>query len=145
MPPARQAQIAALVEHYQKPRHRSVLEDADVAMPGGSSECGGSVVVYLKAGEEGRIDALSFTGEGDIISQAATSIILEQVLNEGLTMDEILALDYETFVDRVGREAVGSRTRNATLGLSTLKSAVRKYQKDSLHVGSAAEPARSGG
>ena len=145
MPPARQDQIAALVEHYQNPRHWSVLEDADVTMPGGSPECGGSVVVYLKAGEEGRIDALSFTGEGDIISQAATSIILEQVLNEGLAMDEVLALDYETFVDRVGREAVGSRTRNATLGLSTLKSAVRKYQKDNLHASSAAEPARSCG
>jgi nitrogen fixation NifU-like protein len=145
LPPARQAQIAALVEHYQNPRHWSVLEDADVAMPGGSPECGGSVFVYLKAGEEGRIDALSFTGEGDIISQAATSMILEQVLNEGLAMDEVLALDYETFVDRVGREAVGSRTRNATLGLSTLKSAVRKYQKDSLHAGSAAELARCGG
>ena len=145
MPPARQVQIAALVEHYQNPRHRSVLEDADVAMPGGSPECGGSVVVYLKAGEEGRIDALSFTGEGDIISQAATSMILEQVLNEGLAMDEVLALDYETFVDHVGREAVGSRTRNATLGLSTLKSAVRKYQKDSLHARSAAEPVSCGG
>ena len=145
MPPARQTQIAALVEHYQNPRHWSVLEDADVAMPGGSPECGGSVVVYLKAGEEGRIDALSFTGEGDIISQAATSMILEQVLNEGLAMDEVLALDYETFVDHVGREAVGSRTRNATLGLSTLKSAVRKYQKARLHAGSAAEPARSCG
>jgi hypothetical protein len=43
-------------------------------------------------------------------------MILEQVLNEGLTMDEVLALDYDAFVDRVGREAVGSRTRNATLG-----------------------------
>jgi nitrogen fixation NifU-like protein len=145
LPPARQTQIAALVEHYQNPRHWCVLEDADVAMPGGSPECGGSVVVYLKAGEEGRIDALSFTGEGDIISQAATSMILEQVLNEGLAMDEVLALDYETFVDHVGREAVGSRTRNATLGLSTLKSAVRKCQKASLHAGSAAEPARCGG
>jgi len=58
-------------------------------------------------------------------------------------MDEILALDYEAFVDRVGREAVGSRTRNATLGLSTLKSAVRKYQKDSWHNGSTAESACS--
>ncbi len=106
------------------------MEDADVAMPGGSPECGGSVVVYLKAGEEGRIQGLSFTGQGDIISQAATSMILEQVQGEGHTMDEILALDYEAFVDRVGREAVGSRTRNATLGLSTLKSAIRKYQKD---------------
>ena len=139
----RQGQIATLVEHYQNPRYKGILEDADVAMPGGSPECGGSVVIYFKAGNEGRIDALSFTGEGDIISQAATSMILEQVQGEGHTMDEILALDYEAFVDRVGREAVGSRTRNATLGLSTLKSAVRRYQKDSLHNGSTAESACS--
>ncbi len=111
-------------------------------MPGGSPECGGSVVIYLKAGEEGRIRDLSFTGQGDIISQAATSLILEQVMNGGLTMDEVLALNYETFVDRVGREAVGSRTRNATLGLSTLKSAVRRYQQNNKRfTGTAAEPA----
>ena len=140
----RQGQIATLVEHYQNPRYKGILEDADVAMPGGSPECGGSVVIYVKARKEGRVDALSFTGEGDIISQAATSMILEQVQGEGHTIDEILALDYEAFVDRVGREAVGSRTRNATLGLSTLKSAVRKYQKGSLHHSSTAEPACSG-
>ena len=134
-----------LVEHYQNPRYQGVLEGADVAMPGGSPECGGSVVIYLKTGEEGRIQGLSFTGQGDIISQGATNMILEQVMNEGLTMDEVLALDYEAFVDRVGREAVGSRTRNATLGLSTLKSAVRKSQKDRLHADHAAEPVRKAG
>ncbi len=141
----RQRQIAVLVEHYQNPRHRGVIEEADVVMPGGSPECGGSVVIYLAAGKEGRIRSLSFTGQGDIISMAGTSLILEQVLNDGLTMDEVLALDYEAFVDSVGREAVGSRTRNATLGLSTLKSAIRKYRKDKLFTGPAAEPACSGG
>ena len=135
---SRQQQIAVLVEHYQNPRYRGTLESADVAMPGGSPECGGSVVIYLKAGEEGRIQGLSFTGEGDIISQGATSMVLEQVMSEGLTVQEVLALDYDAFVDRVGREAVGSRTRNATLGLSTLKSAVRKFQKDRLHADPAA-------
>jgi nitrogen fixation NifU-like protein len=135
---SRQQQIAVLVEHYQNSRYRGVLEGADVAMPGGSPECGGSVVIYLKTGEEGRIQGLSFTGQGDIISQGATNMILEQVMNEGLTMEEVLALDYDAFVDRVGREAVGSRTRNATLGLSTLKSAVRKSQKDRLHADPAA-------
>jgi nitrogen fixation NifU-like protein len=112
-------------------------------MPGGSPECGGSVVIYMKGGKEGRIQSLSFTGQGDIISQAATSLILEQVMIDGLTMDEVLALDYEAFVDRVGREAVGSRTRNATLGLSTLKSAVRKYQKDKLLAEPSDEPERN--
>jgi len=138
MPLSRQQQIAVLVEHYQNPRYRGALENADVAMPGGSPECGGSVVIYLKAGEEGRIQGLSFTGQGDIISQGATSMVLEQVMSEGLTVQEVLALDYDAFVDRVGREAVGSRTRNATLGLSTLKSAVRKFQKDRLHADPAA-------
>ncbi len=140
---SRQQQIAVLLQHYQDPRHQGVLEDADVVMPGGSPECGGSVVIYLR-GEEGHISGLSFTGQGDIISQAATSMILEQVLDEGLSMDEVIALDYEDFVDRVGREAVGSRTRNATLGLSTLKSALRKHQRDTLYANST-EPARKAG
>ena len=135
-----------LVEHYQNPRHRGVIEEADVVMPGGSPECGGSVVIYLAAGKEGRIRDLSFTGQGDIISMAGTSLILEQVLNDGLTMDEVLALDYDAFVDSVGREVVGSRTRNATLGLSTLKAAIRQYQKERLLIDTtAAEPSRDGG
>jgi nitrogen fixation NifU-like protein len=142
----RQRQIAVLVEHYQNPRHRGVIEEADVVMPGGSPECGGSVVIYLAAGKEGRIRGLSFTGQGDIISIAGTSLILEQVMDDGLTMDEVLALDYDAFVDHVGREAVGSRTRNATLGLSTLKSAIRQYQKERLLIDTtAAEPSRDGG
>jgi nitrogen fixation protein NifU and related proteins len=45
-------------------------------------------------------------------------------------MDEVLDLDYGAFVESLGSDVVGSRTRNATLGLSTLKSAVRKYQRD---------------
>ena len=142
---SRQGQIATLVEHYQSPRHRGVIEGADVVMPGGSPECGGSIVIYLAGGEEGRIRDLSFTGQGDIISQAATSLILKQVMDDGLTMGEVLALDYEAFVDRVGREVVGSRTRNATMGLSTLKSAIRQYQKNRLLADSTAEPARNGG
>jgi nitrogen fixation NifU-like protein len=101
-------------------------------MPGGSPECGGSVVIYLKGDGDGRIEDLSFTGEGDTISMGATSIILQKVLGEGLTMVEVLALDYDEFVEGLGREVIGSRTRNATLGLSTLKSAIHKYRRDGL-------------
>ena len=72
-------------------------------------------------------------------------MILKQVMDDGLTMGEVLALDYEAFLDRVGREVVGSRTRNATMGLSTLKSAIRQYQKNRLLADSTTEPARNGG
>src|SRR3712207_518263 len=99
-------------------------------MPGGGPECGGSVVVYLKGDGDGGIEGLSFTGQGDTISMGAASIIMQRVHDERLTMDEVLDLDYGAFVDGLGSEVVGSRTRNATMGLSTLKSAIRRYQRD---------------
>ena len=124
---------ALLFEHAKNPRHKNdegVQEEADVAVPGGSPECGGSVVVYLK-GDDGKIERLSWTGQGDTISMGATSIVLERILDEGLSMEEILEMDYEEFVDSLGREVIGSRTRHATLGLSTVKGAVRIYQRKS--------------
>ena len=123
----RKDRISRLVD---SPRYQGVLEDADVAMTGGGPECGGSIVVYLKGDGNGRIEDLSFTGQGDTISMAAASMVLQKVLEEELTMGEVLDLDYGAFVESLGSDIVGSRTRNATLGLSTLKSAIRKYLRD---------------
>ncbi len=119
-----------LVEHFKDPHHKGVLEDADVAMPGGSPECGGSVVVYLKGDSNGGIRNASWTGQGDTISMGATSIVMERVREEDLDMQAVLDLDYEEFMDELGRDVIGSRTRNATLGLSTLKNAIHKYRRD---------------
>ena len=126
----RKDRISRLVEHASNLRYQGVLEDADVAIAGGGPECGGSVVVYLKGDGNGRIEDLSFTGQGDTISMAAASMVMQKVLEEELTMGEVLDLDYGAFVESLGSDIVGSRTRNATLGLSTLKSAIRKYQRD---------------
>ena len=126
----RRGRIAFLAEHAKNPRHKGVLEDADVAMPGGSPECGGSVVVYLKGDGNGKIEDLSWTGQGDTISMGATSIAMERARDEGLTVQQVLDLDYEEFVEGLGRDVIGSRTRNATLGLSTLKAAIRAYQRE---------------
>jgi nitrogen fixation NifU-like protein len=126
----RKERVAYLAEHFGNPRHKGVLQDADVQMPGGSPECGGSVVVYLRGDGNGGIEDLSWTGQGDTISMGATSVIVERVRREGLSLQEVLDLNYEGFMDSIGRDVIGSRTRNATLGLSTLKNAVRKYQRD---------------
>jgi nitrogen fixation NifU-like protein len=126
----REARIARLVDHAKKRRHEGPLEDVDVVMPGGSPECGGSVVVYLKADNEGRLEGLSWTGEGDTISMGATSLVVERILSEGLSMEEVLALDYDEHIESIGRDLVGSRRRNATLGLSIVKAAIIKYRRE---------------
>lgn len=127
----RQLQIQILLDHYQKPRHRGEVEDADVAMPGGNPGCGDVVTVYLKgAGDHEHIEDATYEGEGCTISMAAASMLLEQVHDEDLTMDEVLEMDYNEMIEKLGRQVVASRPKCATLGLGTLKAAVRKYQKD---------------
>ena len=127
----RQLQIQILLDHYQKPRHRGTLEDADVAMPGGNPGCGDVVTVYLKGAEDHEhIVGISYEGEGCTISMAASSMLLEQVVEGGLTMDEVLEFDYNEMIDQLGRQIVASRPKCATLGLGTLKAAIRRYQQD---------------
>jgi nitrogen fixation NifU-like protein len=125
----RKSRIALLVEHFESPRYKGALESADVVAPGGSPECGGSVTVYLKADGNGEVESLTWTGQGDIISMGSTSIVVDRILNENLTIDEILDEDYEELIDSIGRDIIGNRTRHATLGLSTIKAAVRVYKK----------------
>jgi nitrogen fixation protein NifU and related proteins len=126
----REGRIAQLVDHANNRRHEGPLQEVDVVMPGGSPECGGSVVVYLKADGEGRLESLSWTGEGDTISMGTTSLVVERILAEGLSMEEVLALGYDEHIESVGRELIGSRTRNATLGLSIVKAAIIKYRRE---------------
>ena len=127
----RQLQIQILLDHYQRPRHRGALQDADVEMPGGNPGCGDVVTVYLKgAGDHEHIEDASYEGEGCTISMAAASMLLEQIHNGDLTMDQVLEINYNEIIEKLGRHIVASRPRCAPLGLGTLKAAIRKYQKD---------------
>jgi nitrogen fixation NifU-like protein len=127
----RQLQIQILLDHYEKPRHRGAIEDADVAMPGGNPGCGDVVTIYLKAADDQEhIERATYEGEVCTISMAASSMLLEDVQRSDLTMDQVLELDYHEMIEQLGRQVVASRPKCATLGLGTLKAAIRKYQKD---------------
>jgi nitrogen fixation NifU-like protein len=132
----RREKIELLLEHYNHPCCREKLPDPDAAMPGGNPGCGDVVTVYLDVADEPaepelrRIERASFVGEGCTISQAATSVVLESVQEEKPTLAEVLEMSYEELIDQLGREVVSTRPRCATLGLGTLKAAVRKYLRD---------------
>lgn len=129
----RQLQIQILLDHYQRPRHRGAIEDADVLMPGGNPGCGDVITVYLRGAEDHHhIEEVSYEGEGCTISMAASSMLLEEIVDGNLTMDAVLEMDYNEMIDKLGRQIVASRPKCATLGLGTLKAAIRRYQQDRL-------------
>jgi nitrogen fixation NifU-like protein len=121
--------IDLLVEHAGSPVNRGRLDDADVIMPGGNPDCGDVVTVFLRVDRENdRVAAASFVGEGCTISQAAASVLMEQI--QGVPLSGVEAMDGNDLMDALGRDFVRLRPRCATLALSTLKGAVREYRRE---------------
>ncbi|MDQ3779278.1 MAG: iron-sulfur cluster assembly scaffold protein [Chloroflexota bacterium] len=132
----RQAYVEYLLDHFQNPRHKHRMEDADVQLGGGNPGCGDLITMYLRVGDGEQVEAVSFEGEGCTISQAGGSIITE--IAEGMTLDEIKALGLETMIEEMGDDIVKSRVRCATLALGTLQAAVDQYRRDRQRAGLAA-------
>lgn len=139
----RQQYIEILLDHFENPRGRHRMDNADVQLGGGNPGCGDLITMYLKIDDD-RVTDVSFEGEGCTISQAGGSIITELV--EGLSLDDIKALGTHTMIDEMGADVVKSRVRCATLALGTVQAAVDQFRNDrrraDLEVSRQAEPAR---
>jgi nitrogen fixation NifU-like protein len=124
----RQAYVEHIIDHFQHPRNRGRMENADIQLGGGNPGCGDLITMYVKVGADDRIDAVTFEGEGCTISQAGGSIVSE--LAKGLTFGEIEALGLPEITDEMGEDIVKSRVRCATLALGTLQAAVEQFRRD---------------
>jgi nitrogen fixation NifU-like protein len=124
----RQAYVEHILDHYDHPRHKRRLDDADVQLGGGNPGCGDLITVYLKIAADDTIEAIGFEGEGCTISQAGGSIVAE--LAAGMSLDEVKQLGLETMIAEMGEDVVKSRVRCATLALGTLQAAVDQYRRD---------------
>lgn len=110
-----------ILDHYQRPRHRGVLAEADASFHELNRSCGDDFKVYLKL-KDGLIEAISFEGQGCAISTAATSILSEFFL--GKAPAEILKMDLEALRALLGIEISFRRQKCALIGLRALQGAV---------------------
>ena len=117
-----------ILDHFENPRHKGALAEAEAMVEGGNPGCGDIVKVYLKV-NDGHVVA-TFEGEGCTISQASASYLMDEV--NGKTLDEVLAFDHEALMDNLGKEIVQQRTRCATLSLDTLRAAIRKREREQM-------------
>ncbi|MEM8530291.1 MAG: iron-sulfur cluster assembly scaffold protein [Chloroflexota bacterium] len=125
----RQDIIDHLLDHYEQPRNYGSLEGADVTASGGHPECSDIVTVHLKIDPTNdTVTHMTFEGQGCTISQAAASILTEQMV--GTTLDEIRQMDFDTVTEILGREIARSRPRCASLALETLRTAALKYRQE---------------
>lgn len=126
----REELMTFILDHYENPRNYGARDDAQVVQKGGNPGCGDIITIYLKIDDEGLIKEASFEGEGCIVSQAATSMITEIVL--GKTVDEVEGMTSDVITDIIGRDLAMTRPRCTTLGLSTVKTAIKEWHRKNM-------------
>ena len=78
-----------ILEHYKNSRHAGELPKPALSAEGENPLCGDELSVYLQQ-ENGRVIQARFKGKGCAISQAAASMLMEQL--EGKDASEITKL-----------------------------------------------------
>ncbi len=72
-----------ILDHYQNPRNRGRLDDADIANRGHNPLCGDELELFLRIQDQAIAD-IAFTGRGCSISQASASMMTEAVKGRSL-------------------------------------------------------------
>ena len=110
-----------ILDHYKHPRNHGTLVDPDITYEDSNPLCGDRLRIDLRV-KDGRIEEIRFSGVGCSISQAAASMLCEQL--EGKTLEEVKKLSRDDVLEMLGIELGPVRLKCGLLALKTLKAGV---------------------
>lgn len=115
-----------ILEHYKRPKNYGEIKDASIVVRDSNRLCGDYIEIYLKI-DGNRISAISFKGQGCMISQAAASILTEFVKDK--EVGDVLKLTKNDMTKMLGLQLGPVRVKCAMLPLTALKKGIESYLK----------------
>ncbi|MDQ3524643.1 MAG: SUF system NifU family Fe-S cluster assembly protein [Chloroflexota bacterium] len=115
-----------ILDHYQNPRNRGILDPNDYTYEDNNPLCGDEVRIDVRV-KDGAVDDIAFSGQGCAISQASASILMELV--EGKSLDEVKMIGKEELLEELGIELSPARLKCALLSLKVLKAGLYGIDK----------------
>ena len=111
-----------ILDHYEQPYHRGHCQGCTHAHEDDNPLCGDVVRVELNIDDDGRIRQAWFSGDGCCISQAAASMLMQEV--EGKSLSEVQKLTGEEMLQLFGARLTPNRQKCCLLSWRVLQSAL---------------------
>ena len=108
-----------IIDLYENPLNYGTLDPRDFTYEEDNPLCGDVVRIDVKLDDEGRVADVAWEGDGCAISQAAASLLTEEV--KGMTLAELKAFDSQRLLDLLGVPLSMARVKCALLSLKVLK------------------------
>lgn len=108
-----------IIDLYENPLNQGALAEADWSYEEDNPLCGDVVRIEVKLGADGRVAQVGWQGDGCAISQAAASILTEEI--KGLTLEEVRHFSKEKLLELLGVPLSMARVKCALLSLKVLK------------------------
>jgi nitrogen fixation NifU-like protein len=118
-----------ILEHYRNPHNYGELEEPTFSHVGENPMCGDEITVDVElADDEETIERVAFRGDGCAISQAAASMLTDEL--PGMSLDEVKQLDRDDAIDLLGVDISPMRVKCAVLGEKVVQDGVDIYRGD---------------
>jgi nitrogen fixation NifU-like protein len=116
--------LELVLDYYHNPRNKEETPQASAIWHGGLPGCGDLITAYLTVADN-HVQRATFTGDGCTISQAAASMLTEQLI--GQSVESVAEMNQSTIVELLGQDLVQTRPRCATLGLDAFRAAAQEF------------------
>ena len=93
-----------ILEHYKRPHHWGPMDAPDREFSDTTPLCGDELKVMLRVDDDGKIEDVRFDGHGCAISQAAASMVSDEIV--GMSLDDVAKMDRDAILDLLGIETM---------------------------------------
>jgi nitrogen fixation protein NifU and related proteins len=115
-----------ILDHYKNPQNKGTIKNADIKNEEKNPSCGDKIEVTANINENKEITEIKFDGHGCAISQAAISMLTDEVVDK--TTDEIIRIQKEDVLELLGVDVVPMRIKCAMLGLRVLQRGILQLE-----------------
>lgn len=116
-----------ILDHYKNPHNKGEIDNPDIKFTENNPLCGDVITINLKINDH-KVEDIKFSGVGCAISQAATSMLTDEVI--GKSIEEVKNIKREAIVDLLGIDVGPVRTKCAVLGLVAIKEGIKEFENN---------------